>query len=672
MTTTDDTPEQSAGQKLEKSMDAVAALRQAMERRLAEETTAAPVKEPAPSPKAEEPAKTAAGASKGGKETTPDTAALSPLSCDPVEWTRILRHVGQECQKLFQDYGTRMQGKKVEPISFTPAPFIESFTQLSTHLLQDPEAFTSAQLSLWQNYAKLTRATLERMQTGKPAAPVAEPAKGDKRFNGTDWQTSWLFDFLKQAYLTSAASTRDLIHTETARMPKDQARKIEFYTRLFLESGAPNNFWATNPDVLREAFATNGDSLIKGFQNLLDDLERGNGTLRLKMTDLNAFKIGENIATTQGKVVYQNDLMQLIQYEPTTPTVKKTPFLVIPPWINKYYILDLREKNSFIRYLVSQGHTVYCISWANPTRSHALTQFEDYMEKGAFDALRAIKRLTGEERANVLGYCIGGTMLSCALAWLAKADPYPADLPQIASATYLVTMIDFKDPGDLGVFIDEAQIKMLEERMARQGYMDAGSMMTTFNLLRANDLIWPFIINNYLMGREPFPFDLLYWNTDPVNLPAAMHSYYLRKMYLENKLIVPNALSMKGTPLDLREIKVPVFMLATKEDHIAPWKSVYVPTQIYSGPVTFVLSGSGHIAGVVNPPDAQKYGYWTHDGELPENPEEWLATATEHKGSWWPAWIEWLKAYAGADIPARTITESIEDAPGSYVKVRVV
>ena len=687
MTIADEPPESknekdSAGKKLEKSMDAVAALRQAMERRLAT-AKEAPEEKPVraaeklqaetPAPEAApEPAPKAKTETRAKPEQRTDAPPVSPLNTDPVEWSRILTRVVEQNQKLAKEYFVQTQGRQTDSVPFTPQPFMESFSHLSTALLQDPEAFTKAQLAIWQNYIDLTRSTIQRMQGGEAGKPVVEPAKGDKRFNGIDWQTNWLFDFLKQSYLSAADETRKLVHKEAEKMDVQQARKIEFYTRMFLDAAAPNNFWATNPDVLRETHATNGENLIKGFKNLLDDMERGNGTLRLKMTDLNAFEVGKNIATTPGKVVYQNDLIQLIQYEPTTPTVKKTPFLVTPPWINKFYILDLREKNSFIGYLVSQGHTVYCISWVNPVKRHALTQFEDYMDKGILDALREIKRITGEEEANVLGYCIGGTTLACALAYLEALPEYPEDLPKINSATYLVSMIDFADPGELGVFIDEAQISMLEDRMARQGFMDAGSMMTSFNLLRANDLIWPFVINNYLMGRDPFPFDLLYWNTDSTNLPAAMQSYYLRKMYLENKLIEPNALKMRGVPIDLTRITTPSFLLATKDDHIAPWRSAYAPTQIYKGDVTFVLSGSGHIAGVVNPPAAEKYCYWTNDIAHPAKPEDWLATATEHKGSWWPEWIKWLEQYAGEDIEPREIGDSIEDAPGSYVKVRVV
>ncbi|MDE2029593.1 MAG: class I poly(R)-hydroxyalkanoic acid synthase [Alphaproteobacteria bacterium] len=579
-------------------------------------------------------------------------------------------HVGERSRELIAAYMERMRGKQVEPPLFTPFPMLDSLTALAERIAGDPEAYTETQLAIWQHGLDITRATLQRMQ-GLQTSPVMQTPKSDKRFQAKDWQTNWLFDFLKQSYLSAVDETQRLVRHESASIKGKLAKKIEFYTKLFLDATAPNNFWLTNPEVLRATYETHGENLVKGLENLLADMERGNGVPQIRMTDYHAFETGKNIAATPGRVVYQNELMQLIQYAPSTPSVKRVPLLILPPWINKYYILDLREKNSLMRYLVSQGFTVFCVSWINPTKRHALTQFEDYMDKGALAALREVKRVTGEEEVNATGYCIGGTLLACTLAYLKKADPYPADLPRVKSASYLAAMVDFANPGDLGVFIDEEQISMLEDRMARQGFMDAGSLIMTFNLLRANDLIWPFVINNYMLGREPFPFDILYWNTDSTNLPAAMHSYYLRKMYLENKLVIPNALKMKEVPLDLTQIDTPTFMLSTREDHIAPWTSVYAGTQIYKGSVTFVLSGSGHVAGIVNPPAAEKYGYATNP-QCPEDPEDWLKGAVEHKGSWWPAWAEWLKERAGEDMAPRQPPEGIEAAPGSYVKMRAV
>ncbi len=603
------------------------------------------------------------------KQAQAAAEAQPDISFDPIEWSQIMMRVSGECQKLVRDYIIRTRDKPIDTVCLSPTTFVDSFSELSSRFLENPEAYTDAQLAAWQNSVDIARSTLLRMQ-GHAVKPVAEASASDKRFKAKDWQSNWVFDFLKQSYLSNVEETKRLVQNESADAKDRMAKKLEFYSRLALDASAPNNYLMTNPEVLRATFETKGENLIKGFENLLRDLESGNGLLRIRMSDYDAFELGKNIATTPGKVVYQNDLMQLIQYAPSTPSVRRVPFLIIPPWINKYYILDLRQKNSFINYLVSQGHTVFCISWINPSKEHACIGFEDYMDKGALTALREVKRLTGEDQANVLGYCIGGTLLACSQAHLARAPEKKAELPRIASATYLVTMTDFSQPGDLGVFIDEDQIRLLEDRMARQGFMDGNSLMLTFNVLRSNDLIWPFVINNYLLGREPFPFDILYWNTDSTNLPAAMQSYYLRNMYLGNKLIEPNGVSMLGTPLDLAEIETPSFLLSTREDHIAPWKSTYASTQLYKGPVTFCLSGSGHIAGVVNPPEAKKYGYWTNDN-LPENPDEWLDGATEHKGSWWPEWIKWLDQYAGEQIAPRAVTDGIEDAPGSYVKVRV-
>jgi polyhydroxyalkanoate synthase len=434
---------------------------------------------------------------------------------------------------------------------------------------------------------------------------------------------------------------------------------------------SPSNFWMTNPEVLRATFETGGENLVKGLENMLADLERGGGQLRISMSDLQAFKVGENLATTPGQVVYQNHLMQLIQYAPQTKTVHAVPLLIMPPWINKYYILDLREKNSYIGYLVKQGYTVFCVSWVNPDHNHANTHFDDYMTDGSLEAMRQIAKITQQDSINIVGYCIGGTLLASTLAYLNAVPQKPEGLPKVLSATYLVTLIDFSEPGDLGVFIDEDQVTAIEEHMAEQGYLEASAMATTFNLLRANDLIWSFVVNNYLLGKEPFPFDILYWNGDSTNLPAAMQSFYLRKMYIENKLVQPNGVSMKDVLIDLRSITVPSFMLSTRDDHIAPWKSTYAATQIYKGPVKFVLSGSGHIAGIVNPPDAKKYGYWTNEA-LPPTSDEWLSKAEAHNGSWWPEWLNWLAPYSGEQILARDLGPGIEPAPGSYVKVMAV
>jgi polyhydroxyalkanoate synthase subunit PhaC len=386
------------------------------------------------------------------------------------------------------------------------------------------------------------------------------------------------------------------------------------------------------------------------------------------MTDMEAFKLGENIAVSPGKVVFQNDLMQLIQYTPTTPQVLKRPLLIAPPWINKFYILDLRPKNSFVRWAVGQGHTVFVISWVNPDAQLAEKGFEDYMREGYLAALDAIEKATGEREVNAIGYCLGGTLLGSTLAYMAaKGDD------RIKTATFFVTMLDFAEAGELGVFIDEEQLRALEDKMNKRGYLEGSEMATTFNMLRANDLIWSFVVNNYLLGNEPFPFDLLYWNADSTRMPARMHSFYLRKMYQENLLAQPNAISLAGVPIDLRRIQVPAYFLSTREDHIAPWKSTYKGTQILSGPKRFVLAASGHIAGVVNPPEGGKYGHWVGT-DLPPDPEAWLKGATEMAGSWWPDWQRWVVSHDKEMVPARKPgagkLKAIEDAPGSYVRVK--
>ncbi len=445
------------------------------------------------------------------------------------------------------------------------------------------------------------------------------------------------------------------------------ARKVDFYTRQFVDALAPSNFVMTNPEVLRATIESRGENLLHGLKNLLEDLERGKGRLAIKMTDMAAFRVGENIAVSPGKVIFQNDLMQLIQYSPTTELVKRRPLLIIPPWINKFYILDLRPDNSFIRWAVEQGHTVFVISWVNPDEHLAAKTFADYMLEGPLAALDAIEQATGEREANVIGYCLGGTLLACTLAYMAAKHDN-----RIKSATFFVTMVDFAEAGELSVFIDEEQLSALEERMNAKGYLEGRDMATTFNMLRANDLIWSFVVNNYLLGKSPFPFDLLYWNSDSTRMPAAMHSFYLRKMYQENLLVKPGGITLAGVPIDLGKIRTPAFILSTREDHIAPWRSTYAATRLYKGPVKFVLSASGHIAGVVNPPGG-RYGHWVNDNN-PPTPEEWLAGATEHAGSWWPLWEQWVAQYAGGEVPARQPGDGkltpIENAPGSYVKVR--
>jgi polyhydroxyalkanoate synthase len=420
--------------------------------------------------------------------------------------------------------------------------------------------------------------------------------------------------------------------------------------------------------VFRETVTSGGQNLVRGLNNLLDDIKRGNGQLKISMTDTKAFELGVNIATTPGKVVFQNDLMQLIQYEPTTKKVAQRPLLVIPPWIKKYYIMDLREKNSLIKWTVDQGTTVFVISWVNPDAKLAHKDFEDYLREGPLEALDAIAKATGATEVNALGYCLGGTLLAALLAYMAaKKDK------RIVSATFMTSLVDFTRSGELEVFIDEDQVASLERKMSERGYLEGGEMATTFNMLRANDLIWSFVINNYLMGRDPFPFDLLHWNQDATRMPATMHSFYLRNMYMKNLLREPGGITLLGVPIDLSKITVPVYFASAIEDHIAPWKTTYAGPQLVSGKARFVLSGSGHIAGMINPPAANKYNYWVND-KLPADADAWLAGAKPHEGSWWPDWVKWLSPYRGRDVPARVPGKGklkvIEPAPGAYARIR--
>jgi polyhydroxyalkanoate synthase len=514
-------------------------------------------------------------------------------------------------------------------------------------------------MALWQN-------TTRRIM-GIESEPVIRADPRDRRFKDGAWQDNEIFDFIKQSYLLSARFVQDMVRDVDGMDPK-VAQKVDFYSRQFVDALSPSNFVLTNPEVLRKTVETGGENLLKGLTNLLADLERGRGKLRIRMTDTEAFKLGENIATTAGKVVWQTPLMQLIQYAPTTDTVLKRPLLIIPPWINKFYILDLRAKNSFVRWAVAQGHTVFMVSWVNPDEELAAKDFGDYMQEGILAALDAIETITGEKAINAIGYCLGGTLLASTLAWMAvKKDR------RIRSATYLVTLIDFSEAGELGVFIDEQQIQAIEEKMSKRGYLEGSEMAQTFNMLRANDLIWSFVVNNYLLGNEPFPFDLLYWNSDSTRMPAAMHSFYLRNMYQQNLLMQPGGITLKEVPIDLALVNLPTYMLAAREDHITPWKSTYRGLQCMKGTKRFVLAASGHIAGVVNSPDSGKYSHWVATS-TPPTPEAWEAVATEMSGSWWPDWQRWVSRLAPEQVPARVpgaTVPAIEDAPGSYVTVMV-
>ena len=542
----------------------------------------------------------------------------------------------------------------------------QAFFQAWSQLLTDPLKLAEAQMRFWQDSMTLWQSSMLRLM-GQNSGPVAEPLPGDRRFKHEDWQQNFLYDYIRQSYLIAARHLHQTLG-KVEGLDEQTARKVDFYTRQYIDALSPSNFLLTNPEVMRETVASGGQNLVKGLANLLEDLSRGGGQLRLRMTDEKAFRLGENIATTPGSVVFQNDLIQLIQYAPAGEQVYRRPLLVIPPWINKYYILDLRESNSFVKWATEQGHTVFVVSWVNPDKKLAHKRFDDYLTEGVLAALDAIEKATGEREANVIGYCLGGTLLACALGYLAaKKDE------RIASATFFASLIDFSEAGELEVFIDEGQVAALEKRMNERGYLEGSEMATTFNMLRSNDLIWSFVVSNYLLGRDPFPFDLLYWNSDSTRMPAAMHSFYLRTMYIKNLLAQPGGVELAGVPIDLTRVKTPLYFVSTVEDHIAPWRSTYAGAKCFTGPVRFVLGGSGHIAGIVNPPAGGKYSYWTNP-KLPATPEAWQKGAQQHAGSWWPDWAKWVAPHSGDKVPARVPGKGklkvIEAAPGAYARMR--
>ncbi|MCC7281590.1 MAG: class I poly(R)-hydroxyalkanoic acid synthase [Acetobacteraceae bacterium] len=605
-------------------------------------------------------------ADRSDKKDTPGQDGESPFRlADPAALSASMATIAERSQRLVAEF-LRRQAAESPASTLDPLNLGTAFFEMTARMMANPAKLVQAQIGFWQDYMTLWQNTARRMLGGAPTPVIAGDPK-DRRFKDEAWHEHEVFDFIKQSYLLSARWIQNTVN-EVEGLDGKTRQKIDFYTRQFIDAMAPSNFLLTNPEVLRKTAETGGENLVKGLNNLLADLERGKGKLSIRMTDLDAFKIGENIAVTPGKVVYQNDLMQLIQYTPTTEQVLKRPLLIIPPWINKYYILDLRPKNSFVRWAVEQGHTVFMVSWVNPDERLADRSFDAYMLEGVLAALDAVAKATGERDVNAIGYCLGGTLLSSTLAYMAAKDD-----KRIKSATFFTTMLDFEEAGELSVFIDEAQLDALEAKMEHRGYLDGAEMASTFNMLRANDLIWSFVVNNYLLGNEPFPFDLLYWNSDSTRMPAAMHSFYLRRMYQENKLVEPGGIELAGVPIDLTRISVPSYFLSTREDHIAPWLSTYRGTQLFKTKTRFVLAASGHIAGVVNPPDAGKYSHWVNP-ELPPDPQAWFAGATELSGSWWPDWQRWITGLAKAQVPARQPGTGelpvIEDAPGAYVKVR--
>lgn len=597
----------------------------------------------------------------------------TPVKFDPVAFGQKWLALMDRARPVMTAALNKMKGMGEVPVGaqpIDPLHLASAMAEFWGHYARHPSQFVEWQM---QYLADLGGLWAEQQQKflGQGASDAASPVN-DRRFRDPLWHDNVAFDFLRRAYLLTRQSVEQRLRDQHSLSGHDR-RRLEFYSQLFFDALSPSNFATTNPEVIREVLNTGGDNLLRGLENLIEDLERGEGDLKISTTNYTAFAPGKNLATTPGKVVVRTRMMELIQYAPSTKKVHATPVLIVPPWINKYYILDLRAHNSLVKYLVDQGFTVFMTSWVNPDARYASAMFDDYLQDGLFAALDAIQSITKTNATHVMGYCIGGTLTAMGLSVLRikRRDS------RVASATLLTTLLDFHQAGDMHVFIDEAQIREIEIRMKEQGFLDASALQKTFAMLRANDMIWSFVVNNYLMGREPFPFDLLYWNEDSTNLPAAFHAYYLRHMYLRNDLIKPKKLSISGVPIDLSTIKTPLYFLSTKDDHIAPWLATYDGARLLAAKnknVRFVLAASGHVAGVVNPPVAEKYNHWV-GGPVTKSPEEWLSAARNVPGSWWGDWAAWAKKTSPGPMSAppsmgNNKYPAITDAPGTYVLVK--
>ena len=602
-------------------------------------------------------------------ERTGETAKSGTEAMPSVDYEAIGRNLArmvEEGGKALAAYMKPREEGRIKPeLAEDLTDAIKTLGRVLDYWLSDPQRALELQSSLGRTYLDLWGAASRRL-AGEHAAPLVAPDPKDKRFADPEWSQNQFFDFLKQLYLLTAQWAERLV--KGAEIDAPTRLKAEFYVRQIIGAISPSNFVLTNPELLRETLTSNGENLVRGMTMLSEDIRLGEGHLKIRQSDPTMFEVGRNLALTPGKVVFENDLMQLLQYEATTPEVLKIPLLIVPPWINKFYILDLNPEKSFIKWCTEQGITVFVISWVNPDAHLADKSFEQYMREGVITAMDKVSEATGEKKMHTIGYCVGGTLLAITLAWLAAKKQDRA-----VSATLFTAQVDFTFAGDLAVFVDEDRVKQLEAHMKEQGYLEASRMATAFNMLRSNDLVWPYIVNNYLRGKKPYAFDILYWNSDATRMPAANHSFYLRNCYLENKL-AKGEMEISGVTLDLKKVKLPIYNLATREDHIAPAKSVLYGSQLFGGDVRYVLAGSGHIAGVINPPGKPKYQYWTGGPATGADVDAWVAKAEEHPGSWWPDWLKWLTAQGDARVPARTIgggkLKAIEDAPGAYVKVR--
>jgi poly[(R)-3-hydroxyalkanoate] polymerase subunit PhaC len=609
------------------------------------------------------------GGKQGNKpERTQSSAIEAYVIKDPEAFARNLARMIEEAGHAASAWvGPREAGKKTDTLAEPLADVVKTLSKVSEYWLSDPQRALEAQTRLFSAYLDVWSNSIKRI--GDAEAPeFAEPERGDRRFSDEDWKENAFFSFLKQTYLVTSKWATDLVdHADT--LDEHTRHKAGFYVKQLSNAISPSNFMVSNPEIFKETIASNGANLVSGMKMLAEDITAGKGDLRVRQADYSKFALGKNIALSPGKVIARNTLVEIIQYAPATETVLKRPLLICPPWINKFYILDLNPEKSFIRWAVEQGHTVFVMSWVNPDERHARMDWDDYIEQGLVFALDTIEQATGEKEVNSIGYCVGGTLLAAALAMFARDGD-----TRIATATLFTTQVDFENSGDLKVFVDEDQLNSLEAQMQKSGYLDGSRMATAFNLLRSGDLIWPYVVNNYMKGKEPLPFDLLYWNADSTRMSAANHIFYLRNCYLENNL-AKGKLRLHGKPVSLADVNIPIYNLAAKEDHIAPALSVFEGSKMFGGNVTYVMGGSGHIAGVINPPYKTKYQFWAGpkvEGTL----SDWIDKATVTEGSWWPHWHAWIEAQNDEKVPARKKLggkklKPLDDAPGTYVRERI-
>ncbi|MEE4351214.1 MAG: class I poly(R)-hydroxyalkanoic acid synthase [Pacificimonas sp.] len=613
---------------------------------------------------------------KGSDANDSGTEDAAPPLPDMTAMAERMTYVSGKMQQMMMQFWTEQQEKSAgaaaqplaaptipAPSALDPFGMAQLWPQVTTAMLSDPARLAQMQADFMQDAAKLWQNLLSGDADGDETAQKGRP---DRRFAGEGWTEIPAFHFIKQAYLMASQYLLDAV-TGTEGLSEKEREKAAFYTKQYVDALSPSNYALTNPEVLRETMETGGENLLKGTENMLGDLERG----RMRMTDEDAFEVGVNVAATPGQVVFENRLFQLIQYTPTTKQVYEVPLLIFPPWINKFYILDLTKEKSFIAWCLDQGIQVYVVSWKNADETLADVELDHYVLEGFLPAIDKAIENTGAPAVNTIGYCVAGTTLSAVLAYLDEKG----DAEKVLSATFFTAQVDFTEAGDLQVFVDDNELEKIDELAAGQGYLDGRYMASTFNMLRSNDLIWNYVVNNYLMGRQYLPFDLLYWNSDATNVPAKWHAAYLRDLYRDNKLAQPGGITVDGVPIDLGTVKTPVYIQAGKDDHIAPLPSVWKLTEHFGGEKRFLLAGSGHIAGVVNPPSAKKYQHWTLDGDLPDTLAEFQDQATEHPGSWWPNWLDWIAPRSGEKVkatpPGKGKLKAIEPAPGRYVKERI-